>query len=307
VPSWYDEAMTERFGLAGLGRMGQAIAGRLLDAGLPLAIYNRTPARAQPLVARGASCAATPAELAAQSDVVLSILTDDRAVERVYGGVGGLLDGAVNGKLFVEMSTIRTATIDALRLEVERRGAHLLDAPVSGTVAPARAGQLLALVGGTPEDLERARPALDACCRRVVHLGASGAGTTMKLVLNMPMAIFWAGLSEALAIGTQRGLDLAQMLDVFLDSPVALPALRAKAPLLLGEAHEVAFDVTGVRKDLLAMIATAQDAGVPTPAGSAALAHFAAATAAGYGERDLVFIVAYLVDLVRRTHTPAAP
>ena len=110
----------------------------------------------------------------------------------------------------------------------------------------------------------------------------------MKLALNMPMAIFWAGLAEAMAMGAQFGLDTEQMLDVYLDSPVALPALRIKAPLLLGAPHEVAFDVTGVRKDLLAMVATGQDAGVPTPTGSAALALFAAATAAGYGERDLI-------------------
>ncbi|HMO58949.1 MAG TPA: NAD-binding protein, partial [Roseiflexaceae bacterium] len=138
-------------------------------------------------------------------------------------------------------------------------------------------------------------------CRRVVHLGPLGAGTTMKIVLNMPMAIFWAGLAESLAIGTQHGLNMAQMLDIFLDSPVALPALRAKVPIMLGNDDQVAFDVTGVRKDLLAMMATAQDVGVPTPAAAAALAHFAAATAAGYGERDLALIVEYLGDLARRT------
>jgi 3-hydroxyisobutyrate dehydrogenase-like beta-hydroxyacid dehydrogenase len=189
---------------------------------------------------------------------------------------------------------------------VERRGARLLDAPVSGTVEPARRGELMAMVGGAEEDLERARPVLAAFCRRIIHMGPSGAGTTMKLVLNMPMAVFWAAIAESLAIGRQHGLPLDRMLDVVLDSPVALPALRAKAPLLLGAAHDVAFDVTGVRKDLLAMIATAQDAGVPTPAGSAALAHFAAATAAGYGERDLVFVVEYLAEVARRTSPPPA-
>ncbi|HWQ16105.1 MAG TPA: NAD(P)-dependent oxidoreductase [Roseiflexaceae bacterium] len=291
----------ERIGLAGLGRMGQALAGRLLSAGFPLAVYNRTRARAEALLGRGAAWAGTPAELAAQADIVLTILTDDRAVERVYLGPGGLLSGDVAGKLFVEMSTIRTATIAALRPAVERGGARLLDAPVSGTVEPARQGQLLTLVGGAEEDLERARPALAAFSRRIVHMGPSGAGTTMKLVLNMPMAVFWAALGEALAIGAQHGLPLDRMLDVFLDSPVALPALRAKAPLLLGAAHEPAFDVTGVRKDLLAMVATGQDVGVPTPTGAAALAQFAAATAAGYGERDLVFIVEYLAEVARRT------
>ena len=281
--------------------MGQALAARLLAAGFPLAVHNRTREKAEALVAGGAVWAETPAELAGRSAIILSILTDDRAVERIYLGERGLLAGEVDGKLFVEMSTIRTATIHALRPRAEARGARLLDAPVAGTVEPARQGQLLTLVGGDAADLERARPALASFSRRIVHMGPSGAGTTMKLALNMTLAIFWAGLAEAMAMGQQFGLSVEQMLDIYLDSPVAPPALRGKAPLLLGAPHEVAFDVTGVRKDLLAMVATAQDAGVPTPTGTAALALFAAATAAGYGERDLVFIVEYMAELARKT------
>jgi 3-hydroxyisobutyrate dehydrogenase-like beta-hydroxyacid dehydrogenase len=291
----------ESIGLIGLGRMGQAMAARLLAAGFPLTIHNRTRAKAEELLASGATWAATPAELAGRADITLTILTDDRAVEQIYLGEGGLLAGAAEGKLFVEMSTIRTSTIETIGAQIAARGARLLDAPVSGTVEPARQGQLLTMVGGDAADVERARPVLETFSRRVVHMGPSGAVTTMKLALNMPMAIFWAGLSEAMAMGQQFGLRVEQMLDIYLDSPVALPALRGKAPLLLGAQHEVAFDVTGVRKDLLAMVGTAQDVGVPTPTGTAALALFAAATAAGYGERDLAFLVEYMAELARRT------
>jgi 3-hydroxyisobutyrate dehydrogenase len=298
----------ERIGFAGLGRMGQAMAGRLLAAGFPLALHNRTRAKADALLNQGAAWAETLADLTSQSDIIFTILTDDRAVEQVYSGTEGLLAGECDGKLVVEMSTIRTSTILALGPQIAACRAQLLDAPVSGTLEPARQGQLLAMVGGTEEDLERARPALEVLCRRIVHLGPSGSGTTMKLALNMPMAIFWAGLAEAMAIGSQFGLDTAQMLDVYLDSPVALPALRAKAPLLLnpdagrgGAAHEVAFDVTGVRKDLLAMVATGQDVGVPTASGAAALAMFAAATAAGYGQRDLSAVVEYMAEVAKKT------
>jgi 3-hydroxyisobutyrate dehydrogenase-like beta-hydroxyacid dehydrogenase len=279
--------------------MGQAMAGRLLAGGFPLVVYNRTRSKAEQLLAQGASWADSPAALAEQADIILTILTDDRAVEQVYSGKRGLLPGDRAGKLFVEMSTVRTSTILSLRPLVQACGAQLLDVPVSGTLEPARQGQLLAMVGGRAEDLERVRPALDLMCRRVVHLGPSGSGTTMKLVLNMPMAIFWASLAEAMAMGSQFGLDRAQMLEVFLDSPVALPALRMKAPLLLGAEQEVAFDVTGVRKDLLAMVATGQDAGVPMPTGSAALGLFAAATAAGYGGRDMITVVEYMLQQVR--------
>jgi 3-hydroxyisobutyrate dehydrogenase-like beta-hydroxyacid dehydrogenase len=291
----------ETIGFIGLGRMGQAMVGRLLGAGFPIVVHNRTEAKAATLLEQGAVWAASPQELARKVDIVLTILTDDGAVEQVFTGERGLLKGEVGGKLLVEMSTIRTATIHKLRPQVEACGARLLDAPVSGTVQPATQGQLLTMVGGATEDVERIRPVLEAFSRRVVHLGPSGAGTTMKLVLNMGMAIFWAGLSEALTMGQQYGLDLAKMLDIYLDSPVALPALRMKAPLLLGAEHEVAFDVTGVRKDLLAMVGTAQEVGVPTPTGTAALTLFAAATAAGYGERDLVFVVEYLRELAEKT------
>jgi 3-hydroxyisobutyrate dehydrogenase len=289
----------ERIGLIGLGRMGQAMAGRLIAAGFPLVVHNRTRAKAADLLERGATWAATPAELAGQADIILTILTDDHAVEQVFGGPRGLLAADCPGRLFIEMSTIRTATIHALGPQVEVRGARLLDVPVSGTLEPARNGQLLGLAGGRADDLARAQPVLAALCRRVVHLGPSGSGTTMKLALNLPMAIFWAGLAEAMAIGAQFGLDTEQMLDVYLDSPVALPALRAKAPLMRGAAHEVGFDVTGVRKDLLAMVATGQDVGVPMPAGSAALSVFAAATAAGYAEQDLIAVVEYVTRMVQ--------
>ena len=291
----------ERIGFVGLGRMGQAMAGRLLDAGFPLVVYNRTAAKADDLVARGAMRADSPASLAEQTDIVFTILTDDHAVEQVFVGDQGLLSASVNGKLFVEMSTIRTKTIHTLCPLVEQSGARLLDAPVSGTLEPARQGQLLILAGGAADDLERARPALEILGRRIFHMGGNGTGTTMKLVLNMPMAIFWAGLGEAMAIGQQFGIDKKQMLDVYLDSPVALPALRGKVPTILGEVDEVAFDVTGVRKDLLAMVATGQDVGVPNSTGAAALSLFAAATAAGYGERDLAFLLEYVMEMARKT------
>lgn len=296
----------ERIGLLGLGRMGQAIAGRLLMAGFPLMVYNRTPDRAATLVQQGAHQASSPADLAIHADVLLSILTDDNAVERVYRGAHGIFSADITGKLLIEMSTIRTDTIRALHRTAAEHGASMLDAPVSGTLEPARQGQLMTMVGGAAEDLERARPVLESFSRRIAHMGPAGAGTTMKLVLNMPMAIFWVALGEALAMGRQHGLELAAMLDIMLDSPVALPALRGKAPIMLGAPHEVAFDVTGVRKDLLAMIATAQHAGVPTPTGSAALAGFAAATAAGYGERDLAFVVEYLINVAAATYPPGA-
>ena len=289
----------ERIGLVGLGRMGTAIGARILSAGLPLVVWNRTAGRAETLLAQGATLAASHAELAATCDVVLTILTDDTAIEAVYDATDGLLAGNVKGRLFVEMSTVRTNTIQRLSRDIVARGAGLVDAPVSGSVAPARQGQLLALVGGLETDVARAEPILATFCRRIAHLGPTGSGTTMKLVLNLPMAIYWQGLAEALALGSQFGLELASMLELIVDSQVAIGALRPKIPAILGEPGEVAFDVTGVRKDLLAMIETGQSLGVPMPAASAALISFMAATAAGKGPDDLAALIPHYIAAVK--------
>jgi 3-hydroxyisobutyrate dehydrogenase len=291
----------ERIGLIGLGRMGAAMGGRLLAAGFSLAVWNRTRARADTLLAAGSAWAASPRALAAQCDVVLTIVTDDAAVRRVYSGENGLLAGDVDGKLFIEMSTVRADTIVALGREVAAKGAQLVDAPVSGTVGPAREGKLLALVGGEPEAVERARPVLAPLTRRVAHVGPGGSGTTMKLVLNLPMAIYWQGLAEALALGVRAGLDRAQMLDLIMDSPAAIAALAIKRDAILGAEGEVAFDITGVRKDLLAMVGTGQQLGVPMPAASAALTSFMFATAAGHGGEDLAALIPLFIDAVQRS------
>jgi len=291
-----------RVGVAGLGRMGRAAAGRLMAAGYQVTVCNRTPDRAAELLELGAAWAATPAKLTAESDVVLSMLTDDRAVGDVYTGPQGLLAGPADGTTFVEMSTVRTSTALGLREPVERAGARLVDAPMSGPPAAVRAGQLLVLAGGEAGDVARVAPVLASFSRRVVHLGPNGAGTTMKLVLQLPMAVLFASLGEALSIGTQLGLSLDAMLDVVLDSQGAPPVLHARAGLILAGQDAPAgagFEVAGVRKDLQAMVATAQDAGVPATTAAAALGLFAGAMAAGYADRDLATVVDYAIRLAR--------
>jgi 3-hydroxyisobutyrate dehydrogenase and related beta-hydroxyacid dehydrogenases len=290
----------ERIGLIGLGRMGLAMGKRLLNAGFTLTVWNRTQSKAEPLLAEGAVWANSPSELAKHSDIILTILTDENAVRSVYLGENGLLTGDVSGKLFLEMSTIPTAVNLELAEIIHARKASLLDAPVSGTVGPAREGKLLALVGGSKRDFERAKPIFDVLTRRAELVGPNGSGTTMKLALNLPMAIYWQAVSEALAIATRFGIELEMALDLILDSPAALAALKAKRDLILGAEEEVAFDVTGVRKDLLAMIATGQALGVPMPAASASLISFNAATAAGIGGHDLAKLVPHFIESVNR-------
>lgn len=285
-------------GLVGTGRMGTALGERILAAGHPLTVYNRTAERTKPLIDAGARAVSTPAEVADAAPIVLSVVSDEAAVEAVYTGPDGLLSGAAAGTLFVEASTVRTSAITGLAARVRAAGAGLVDAPMAGPPAAARAGQLLVMVGGEPADVDSARPVLETYARHIVHCGPSGSGTTMKLVLMAPMAVYFAGLAEGLAIGGHFGLDRATMLDVILDSHGAPPVLRDRAELLLGARRPPGFEVSGVRKDLRAIVATAQDAGVPASTAAAALGQYAGASVFGFGDHDLVFIVDYVRALL---------
>lgn len=287
-----------RVGVAGLGRMGSVLVSRLLTAGHDVSVWNRSPAAAGPLAAEGARVAATPALLAAGADVVVVLVSDDVAVRRVWGAADGLLAGPVAGKLLVESSTVAAATVAEMGFAARAAGAAVVDLPVSGTVAPARAGQLLGLAGGEAGEVARAGEVFDVWCRRVVHLGPAGSGITAKLALNMAMACLWAALGESYAFAEAAGIDRSAFTDVLLDSPLAGPAVTGKADLLRTPAVPAdgvpSFDVAGVRKDLVAMVSTATAAGVPAAVAAAALAQFSGAVATGHGRADLVAVLDYL-------------
>jgi 3-hydroxyisobutyrate dehydrogenase len=287
-----------KVGVAGLGRMGSVLAARLLDAGHEVVVWNRSPAAADSLAAAGARVVGSPAELAAAADVVAVLVTDDAAVRRVWTAADGLLAGSVAGKLLIESSTVAASTVAEVAAAARAKGAAVVDLPVSGTVAPARAGQLLGLAGGAPDDVARAGEVFAVWCRKVVHLGPAGSGIAAKLALNMAMACLWAALGESYALAEAAGIERSAFTDVLLDSPLAGPAVVGKADLLrtatVPTADVPSFDVAGVRKDLVAMVTTAAAAGVPAAVAAAALAQFSGAVATGHGSADLVAVLDYL-------------
>ena len=288
-----------RAGVAGLGRMGRAIAESLGGPEHSVGVWNRTPGRANGLP--GGRELHSPRALADACDIVLTSLTHDEAVETVYGGADGLLSGACAGKLFIETSTIRPETVKGIAQRALDRGAALVDAPVSGGPSVVRSAGCFAFVGGAAEAVDRARPVLARFCRRIEHVGPVGNGTVMKLVANLPIGVYFQALAEALALGRQFGLDLERMLGIIIDTPGALQLLPRKVPAILGAEGEIPFDIAGVRKDLLAMTASAQRAGVPTPAATAALTGYAAAAAAGWGERDFSQIIRFWSEAMSGT------
>ncbi len=292
-----------RAGVAGLGRMGAVYAERLAVNSFSVSVWNRTPSRALPLAEYGAVGVATPCALSSSSDVILSALSDDRAVKECYLGPDGLLSAPVEGKLFIEMSTIRPETIRHIAEEAQSRGAAVIDAPVSGTVGPARQGQLVIVVGGEVADVERAKSVLSLLGRQTTHMGDVGSGAAMKLVLNMALAVYWQSLAEAIAMGELGGLSRDAMLDVIADSPISTPALNVKMPLLKGTGGEIGFDIAGVKKDMMNAVLTAHSLGVPASTAASALACYTAATSNGFAKRDVVEIVDYLKQL---TSLPSA-
>jgi 3-hydroxyisobutyrate dehydrogenase len=287
-------------GFLGLGKMGCSMAPRLLEAGHTLTVWNRTAEKAESLVANGATNAATPADVAAAADIVVSMLANDAVVLNVFEGATGLLSTPVAGKLFIDMSTLRPSTVYRLAERVQAMGASFVDAPVSGTVGPAEQGQLLVLCGADDEDFKRAQPILEIFARRIVHAGSVGHGALLKLVVNLPLAVYWASLAESIAMGKHGGLDLQLMLETIQDSSAALAVLPLKIPKILNSDGPVAFDVASMQKDLLSMLETGTDLGVPMPAAEAVLGTYTAAADGGFAASDAVEVVRFLTEHMTR-------
>ena len=280
-----------KIGLLGTGKMGSAIAERLIDSGHSLTVWNRSADKTEALAKRGATVAASPAELVAASEVILSILTDADAIETVYFGAAGAMRTAVTGRLFIEMSTVRPATEVALAQRIEAHGGKMIECPVGGTIGPARDGKLFGLVGGETEDVERARPLLLQMCRRVEHVGPVGAGASLKLAINLPLLVYWQALSEALALAAPAGLDPVRLMDIIGDTSGAPALLKFRGPVvataLAGKPLEAAhFNIDSIRKDLRTMLEEATSLGYALPTAAAAMASFDAAAQDGMGSRD---------------------
>ena len=259
-----------QIGIAGLGKMGSAIAQRLIEVGHDLTVWNRSLEKARPLANAGAKVAANPADVARNAQTIITILTDAAAIDAVYGAPAGLLAGDVTGKLFIEMSTVAPATETALAEKVRAKGAALVECPVGGTTGPARQGKLIGLMGGEPADVERARPILEHLCRRLEHCGPVGAGAVMKLTINMPLMIYWQALGEALALCRPLGLDPARLMELLADTSGGPNVLKVRGPAVAtmlkgGDIGPVTFDIDSAFKDLRTMLGEGKRQGLELP------------------------------------------
>jgi len=280
-----------KVGIAGTGRMGAAIAARLMGLGHELTVWNRTAEKTKELAAAGAKVAASPAALAGSVDVVITILTDEKAIEALYSGPKGLLSGGVTGKLFIEMSTVRPEVEVALAAKVKLKEAAMIDCPVGGTTGPAREGKLFGFVGGEDADVARARPLLDQMCRRAEHVGPVGSGARMKLAINLPLFVYWQALGEALLLCRSLKIEPERLMSIFADSSGGTNALKTRGSAIAAhlagkDAGPVSMAVELVCKDLRTMIAEAKALGGTLPAAETALKCFEDAARSGLGAAD---------------------
>ncbi|HEV3063418.1 MAG TPA: NAD(P)-dependent oxidoreductase [Vicinamibacterales bacterium] len=289
-----DRVSLPRVGFIGLGGMGSRMASRLLDAGYPLTVYNRTRRRAEEVQRSGASIAESPRELAGSSDVVLSSVADDAALAQVMFGDGGALPGAQPGSVFIDLSTVHPRESVRLSEAGLARGADVLDAPVSGSLAQAEQGQLVLFVGGERAVYERCLPLFGVLGKAAVYMGPSGSGAMTKLCVNALLGLGMQSLAEALALGERAGLPRERLLEAFAETAVLSPSQRSKFDNIRRDEYPAAFPQRLMYKDFSLILQRALELAVAMPA-TAAASQVAAAEhareAAAHVDDDLSAVV----------------
>jgi len=283
-------------GFLGLGTMGAPMAANLLKAGFPLTVWNRTPAKTEPLLRLGARAGKSPAAVAGEADVVITMLSRPQDVEQVVLGPGGVAGGIRPGAVLIDMSTVSPTTSRKLAGELAVKRAEFLDAPVVGSKAPATDGSLVILVGGLPQTLERCRPILQAMGKQIVHAGNVGSGSALKLATNLMLGHLMAGFAEAVRLAQAAGLDPKRLLEVIDGSTFRSPWYQTKGAAILKADFSPHFALKHMRKDFELMAELARERGAALPVTETIRALFAGAEAAGKGELDYSAIFAQVLE-----------
>jgi 3-hydroxyisobutyrate dehydrogenase len=280
-----------KIGICGTGRMGSSIAQRLMSVGHEVGVWNRNSAKTRPLVDAGAKLFMSPAELVDGSEITIVMLLNDAATEAVYRAPNGILKAKLAGKLVIDMSTVRPDTMKSNGTPVLQHGAAFVECPVGGSTAPAKEGKLLGLVGGSKADVARAMPIMELLCRRIEHVGELGAGSMMKLAVNLPLLVYWQALGEALTICKPLNLSADRLIDILSDTSGAPTAMKARGPAIakvLGGAPlgEAAFGLNAAKKDLACAVQFGASIHAELPVTASALACYEEAEVAGLGDAD---------------------
>lgn len=278
-------------GLIGLGNMGTAIAERLLDAGFPLVVYNRTQEKAEALGARGAVVATTPENLVEQVDVVLTSLANDEAFEAVAERV---ISAARPGTVLVDLSTVSPAVSARIASRAEAASVDYLRVPVSGNPTVVRAGTLTLIVSGPRETFERVEPVVRAIGPTIHHVGDGEQARIVKLAINSMIAALAQAMSEALVLGEASGVSRAALLEVMGSSAAGAPFVKYKTEPLLRDDFSATFTTALMEKDIDLVLDAADEAGVALPIAREMKALLRAAIEAGYADDDFMALYLHL-------------
>mgnify|MGYP000007444207 CR=1 FL=1 len=273
---------TKKLGFIGLGSMGLPMAKNLEKAGFTLAVYNRTAEKATSFTA-GTVCSSI-AELVNSSDIIFTMLTNDAAVAEVYEQIQRT---DINGKLFVDMSTISQQLSVNTAAALKENGASFIDAPVAGSTKPAADGTLIIMVGGAPKDVECAQPYLEKMGRLIKYLGPNGSGLAAKLAVNYFLAINLQSLAETVLFAEQLGLQRSNFMDILNETAVGSAVTKLKTASLISNTYPPAFALDLMLKDIL----LAQDAGANFPLGNTAVGTYTAAKQKGLGKDDVMAVI----------------
>jgi 2-hydroxy-3-oxopropionate reductase len=278
--------MSEKVGFVGLGIMGRPMARNLVRAGYDLVVYNRSRGKVEELVTEGAEAAESPRETAESSDIVFTMLPGPPEVREVVAGENGLLRGAREGSLLVDMSTSTPILARELALAACEQGVGMLDAPVSGGDVGAIEGTLSIMVGGEEKDFERAKPLVEVMGKTVLHVGEAGAGQTVKACNQIVVALTIEAVSEALVLGSKAGVDPAKVIEVLSGGLAGISVMDVKAEKFLSHDFEPGGKVESHHKDLGIALEAGREHGVPLPVTAIVDGMFGALIAKGRSRWD---------------------
>jgi 3-hydroxyisobutyrate dehydrogenase len=287
-----------QLGFIGLGHMGSHMVERLINAGYHMTVYDRTKDRAQVFGQRGAIIAGTPKDLAASCNVILSCVTNDSALDAVMLEQDGAINGLREESIIIDMSTVSPNTSRRICAAVKEKGVPMLDAAVSGSVPQVEQGQLLIFVGGERAMYEQCRPILDVLGKQSFYIGASGMGTSMKLVVNALLGLGLQAVAEAIVLGEKSGIEKNLLLDVLGQTSVISPNHKAKLDNVRREQYPDNFGLALMYKDFGLILDQAAQLSVPMPATAAAQQAYAAAMVATQGqEEDYSVVMRFMEQL----------
>jgi 3-hydroxyisobutyrate dehydrogenase-like beta-hydroxyacid dehydrogenase len=283
-----------KIGFIGLGIMGSRMAANLQKNGYPLVVFNRTRAKAEPLIGPCGTFSDSPAKLAKQVDVLFTMLAHPDAVEQAALGPDGFLDQLCANALWVDCSSVNPSFSRKMAAEAARRQVHFGDAPVTGSAPAAAEAKLVFWVGADPVDLERIRPLLLSMGNKIVHTGGHGTGSSMKMVVNLLLGNAMAAFAEGMALGEGLGLSRTILFDSLFDSPVVAPFLKSKRVKIDEGNYEAEFPLRWMHKDMHLATVSAYESGVAVPQTNVTKEIYLLAIRAGHGTEDFLAIYDYL-------------